>query len=222
MNRPGTRPWINWGLIGLNLIIFVAELVLTGNFSAEPTYYLFINFGVVPYFILQAFRGVGILSLATLVTSQFLHAGFWHVAGNMLFLFVFGDNVEDRFGHVKYLAFYLAAGVIGGLAQVYISAATGPPDIYIPGVGASGAISGALAAYLVFYPKAQVISLLGYFIAPVRAYWFIGGWFLLQLLLSSGGVDTGVAYAAHIGGFVSGLAIAGAVRLLRGRLEPEN
>ncbi len=144
---------------------------------------------------------------------MFFHASIWHIAGNMLFLFVFGDNVEDTLGHKKYISFYLLAGIAGGLTQVFISLARGPPDIYISSVGASGAISGVLAAYLVFFPKARVLSLLGYFIIPIQAFWFIGLWFLLQLLLASGGADTGVAYAAHLGGFAFGLAAAGVARL---------
>lgn len=150
---------------------------------------------------------------------MFLHASLWHIGGNMLFLFVFGDNVEDTLGHKKYLGFYLLAGIAGGLTQVFISLTSGTPGIYIPGVGASGAISGILAAYLVFFPKARVISLLGYFVMPLRAFWFIGLWFLLQLLLSSGGIDTGVAYGAHIGGFIFGLTLAGIARLLTRRRE---
>jgi len=173
---------------------------------------LFVQLGLVPYYIYGASQGVGVVYLGTLVSSMFLHAGLWHIAGNMLFLFVFGDNLEDILGHRKYLGFYLMCGIAGGLTQVFISIASGPPDVYIPSVGASGAISGVLAGYLVFFPKARVLSLVGYFIMPIRAFWFIGLWFILQLLLSYGGGESGVAYGAHIGGFVFGLALAGIAR----------
>ncbi len=213
LNRPSKRPYVNWGLIGLNAFIFLAELAVTNNFSVWPTVTLFGQFGLVPYYIYNVFQGAGVLYIGTLVTSMFLHAGLWHIAGNMLFLFVFGGSLEGVLGHRKYLGFYLLCGIAGGLTQVFISIASGPPDIYIPSVGASGAISGVLAGYLVFFPKARVLSLLGYFIVPIRAFWFIGLWFILQLLLSYGGGEGGVAYGAHIGGFVFGLALAGVARV---------
>ncbi|MBI3840906.1 MAG: rhomboid family intramembrane serine protease, partial [Thaumarchaeota archaeon] len=212
LNRPVRRAYVNWALIGINVIAFLLEVAYTNNFTSDATYDLFIQLGVVPYYIFYALNGTEVYRLGTLLTSIFLHAGFWHIAGNMVYLFVFGDNVEDKLGHTKYLGFYLFAGAVGGLTQVFISLGNGVPDVYIPGVGASGAISGVLAAYVVFFPKAQVLSLLGYFIIPIRALWFIGFWFVLQLLLSSGGADTGVAYGAHIGGFVFGLVLALLVR----------
>jgi rhomboid family protein len=213
LNRPNRRPVVNWGLIGLNVAIFVAEIGVTQNFSAEPTFNLFTQYGLIPYYVYEAFKGVGVLRLDTLLTSIFLHAGIWHLGGNMLFLFVFGGNLEDVLGHKKYLAFYLLCGIAGGLAQSFISIVAGPPDVFTPSVGASGAISGVLGGYLVFFPRARVLSVLGYFILPVRALWFIGLWFVLQLLLSSGGASSGVAYGAHIGGFVFGLAVALLARL---------
>ncbi|MDA4127967.1 MAG: rhomboid family intramembrane serine protease [Thaumarchaeota archaeon] len=209
-------------MIVFNVLVFLGELAATNNFDIQPTENLFAQYGAVPYYIHFALNGIGVLRLGTLVTSMFLHAGLWHVGGNMLFLFVFGDNVEDALGHGKYLGFYLLSGVAGGLTQVFLALLNGPPDIYIPSVGASGAISGVLAAYLVFFPKARVLSILGYFIVPIRAFWFIGVWFLIQLLFSYVGADTGVAYGAHVGGFVFGLVLAGIARLfIRVReLEP--
>jgi membrane associated rhomboid family serine protease len=213
LNRPTRRPYVNWGLIGLNGFIFVVELAVTNNFSLAPTLALYGQFGLVPYYIYGAFHGVGTIYLGTLISSMFLHASLWHILGNMLFLFVFGDNLEDILGHRKYLGFYLLCGIAAGLAQVFISVVSGPPDVFVPSVGASGAISGVLAGYLVFFPKARVLSLLGYFIVPIRAFWFIGLWFVLQLLLSYGGGGGGVAYGAHIGGFIFGLALAGVARV---------
>lgn len=148
----------------------------------------------------------------TTVTSMFIHTGYLHIGGNMLFLFVFGGMIEARFGRVRYLASYLASGLAGGAAMLAISLAAGPPSVYDPAIGASGAISGVMAAYLVLYPRTPIISMIGFFIIPIRAFWFIGAWFALQVLFQLGGVDTGVAYAAHIGGFVLGLAVAMFVR----------
>jgi membrane associated rhomboid family serine protease len=177
---------------------------------------LFINFGLVPYYILYAANGVEVFRLGTLVTAMFLHTSLIHIAGNMIYLFVFGGNVEDAFGHARYLLFYIVSGIAGGLFQVFLASISGPPGIYIPGIGASGAISGVLAASLIFFPKSRVVSIVGYFILPVRALWFIGFWFLLQLLFSFLGVNTGVAYGAHLGGFAAGLLMGGLARLITG------
>ncbi len=212
LTRPIHRPYVNYGLIVINAVVFVFEVVFTKNFDPQQTGVLFDGLGLVPYYLINTFNGAGLVTFATLVTSMFLHAGILHLAGNMLFLFVFGGNVEDALGHNKYLSFYLAAGIAGGLTQTYLSLAAGPPDIYAPSVGASGAISGVMAAYLVFFPKTRIVSYVGYFILPIRAFWFVGFWFLLQLLFFVGGVNTGVAYGAHIGGFVIGLVIAAGAR----------
>jgi membrane associated rhomboid family serine protease len=208
LTRPIHRPYVNYGLIIINAVVFVFEVVFTNNFDPQQTGVLFGWLGLVPYYLINTFNGAGLITLVTPVTSMFLHAGILHLAGNMLFLFVFGGNVEDALGHNKYLSFYLVAGIAGGLTQTYLSLAAGPPDIYAPSVGASGAISGVMAAYLVFFPKTRIVSYVGYFIVPIRAFWFVGFWFLLQLLFFVGGVNTGVAYGAHIGGFVIGLVIA--------------
>ncbi|MDA4124680.1 MAG: rhomboid family intramembrane serine protease [Thaumarchaeota archaeon] len=208
LNRPSKRPYINWGLIGLNAAIFLIEILVTSDFALRPTATLFGSLGLVPFYVYGAVQGVGTAYLGTLLTSMFLHASLWHIGGNMLFLFVFGGRLEDILGHKKYLGFYLLCGIAGGLTQVFISVASGPPDVFIPSVGASGAISGVLAGYFVYFPRARILSLLGYFIVPIRAFWFIGLWFVLQLLLSYGGGEGGVAYGAHIGGFAFGLALA--------------
>jgi len=205
----------------LNVLIFVYEVVYTANFTNRFTDPLFLRYGVVPYNISQALHGVQTLRLFSLVTSMFMHAGFAHIFGNMLFLFVFGDNVEDRFGHLGYLFFYLVAGVGGALTQVYLSILASTPDIFIPSLGASAAISGVLAAYLLFFPRARVVSIVGYFIIPIRAFWFIIGWFLLQLLYSYVGINVGVAYGAHIGGFLVGLIMGGIARAFVKQIEEE-
>jgi membrane associated rhomboid family serine protease len=220
--RPSKRPIINYGLILVNAAAFVYEVIVTSNFDPRQTADLFYRLGLVPYYLVNSFNGAGVGPLVTPITSMFLHADVLHLAGNMLFLFVFGGNVEDSFGHNKYLGFYLAAGIAGGLAQTFLSLAAGPPDIYASSIGASGAISGVMAAYLVFFPRARIVSYLGYFIIPVRAFWFVGLWFLLQLIFFLGGANTGVAYGAHIGGFIAGLAIAAVARpFLKRREESE-
>jgi membrane associated rhomboid family serine protease len=150
---------------------------------------------------------------ATLITSIFLHAGWLHILGNMLFLWIFGDNVEDRFGHLKYLLFYLLAGIVATLVQGAIDV-----NSVTPSVGASGAIAGVLGAYLVLYPRATVSVVIPFFILifipiPVPAFIMIGLWFLQNLLsgVATLGSDTsagsGVAFFAHVGGFVFGLAV---------------
>jgi rhomboid family protein len=142
----------------------------------------------------------------TILTSMFLHGGLMHIGFNMLFLWVFGNNVEDALGRVRFLGFYLAAGVAAALAQTIASAASG--DVYVPMVGASGAIAGVLAAYLVLFPRARVLTAIVIFVfvrlVPVPASFFIGLWFVLQVLSVVFGGSSGVAVFAHIGGFVAG------------------
>jgi len=146
--------------------------------------------------------------LWSVVESMFLHAGWLHILGNMLYLWIFGDNVEDRLGRVRYLAFYLA----GGLAAAGLSLAMGPNST-VPNLGASGAIAAVLGAYLVFYPRARVLVVgLPWFVFQLPAVAVLGFWFLLQLVSGAGSIGTqvngGVAYWAHVGGFAFGLAVA--------------
>lgn len=165
---------------------------------------IFLLYGETPILVLQG------INLFSILTSLFLHVNFWHIFGNMLYLFIFGDNVEDRFGHGKFLLFYFLFGIIGGLTHSAIAVAGGGIDQYIPAVGASGAIAGVLGAYIVFYPHARIVSLVFAFffvrMARVPAFVFIGFWFLLQILYSGG--SSSVAYLAHIGGFITGFLIA--------------
>jgi membrane associated rhomboid family serine protease len=145
---------------------------------------------------------------------MFMHGGIAHIAGNMLFLWIFGDNVEHRLGHFRYLIFYLVTGVIASLAHVAITAmfATDANSLLIPSLGASGAISGVLGGYLVLYPHRRVTVILFRFLTDVPAYVAIGIWFAFQLIsglgiLGGGSQQGGVAYAAHVGGFVAGLVL---------------
>ncbi len=225
IDRPVRRAVVTWALIAANAVVFVGELVVTNGFDFCLSQQLFYVYGFVPYSLtngvqlsfqcstgnLYAGSQTTVVYL-TLLTAMFIHSGYLHLIGNMLFLFVFGPNVEARFGRLKYLASYLAFGLAGSAAMLVTSSVAGPPNIYIPEIGASGAISGVLAAYLVLLPNSRVLSAIGYFIMPVRAVWFIGAWFVLQVLYQLGGINTGVAYAAHIGGFILGLGLAALVR----------
>jgi len=197
-NKSLTRPYVNYALIVINVIVFIFEL--TGNYEE-----IIFTYGSIPAFILEG------ENLFTLITSMFLHGDLMHIFGNMLYLFIFGDNIEDRYGHLYYVIIYVVFGIAGGLAHVFYSGfVVGGNAVNIPAIGASGAISGVLGSYLVFYPKAKVVSIVpSYFgirLARIPAILFLGFWFILQLLYS--GSLSSVAYWAHIGGFIMGLGFA--------------
>jgi len=139
----------------------------------------------------------------TLVTSLFMHASILHIAGNMLFLYIFGDNIERAFGAVRYCLFYLASGIVANLSMVILD-----PSSVIPNLGASGAIAGVLAAYIVLFPGNRVRVLAGYWLATVPAAVMIGLWIVVQFVSLSGQESSGVAYGAHVGGFLFGLIVA--------------
>jgi len=176
-------------------------------------------FVMVPGEIIQGQR------LFTLFTSMFMHAGWLHLLGNMLFLYVFGDNIEDAFGHAGYLVFYIISGLVAALAHIVsiffapvIGNLIGIPmnsDWTAGVVGASGAISGVLGAYIVLYPKAKIVALVFYFILPVPAIIFLGFWFIMQWFYGFFDISGGVAYWAHIGGFIAGMILALAFGLKR-------
>jgi membrane associated rhomboid family serine protease len=189
---------VTYALIAINVLVFVLlELPQGENLDA------FLNrWGTIPA---QIVAGNGLL---TLITSMFLHGGWLHLGSNMLFLWIFGDNVEDAFGHVLYLVFYLVCGIAASLAQVLVD--TGST---IPGVGASGAIAGVLAAYIVLFGGRPVRVLMRGVLTNVPSYVMIGLWIVTQLVAGFGGQSDGVAYWAHIGGFIAGLVLT---FLLRG------
>ena len=150
----------------------------------------------------------------TLFTSMFMHGGIAHILGNMLFLWIFGDNIENRLGHIRYVIFYLLCGVIASLAHVFSTAAlaTDSANMLVPSLGASGAISGVLGGYILLHPSRRVTVILFNFLTQVPAFVAIGLWFLFQLIsglgmLGGGSQQGGVAYAAHIGGFIAGLIL---------------
>jgi len=204
-NRPVIRPYVNWGLLLINIIVFF--LFFVQGFQALE--WGIEVFGAVPSDILRGER------LWTLFTSMFMHADPMHLLGNMLYLWVFGDNIEDAFGHIKYLAFYLLGGLVASFAHMASVLATLPSygivGLDIPSVGASGAISAILGAYLVLYPNARIRTIVFYLfisIVSIPAYYYLGLWFLYQLLMgmfSLTGLPSGVAFWAHIGGFIAGL-----------------
>jgi membrane associated rhomboid family serine protease len=213
-NPTRRTPVVTLGLIGACFLGWAYELFLLGSEGSGALDAFLTDWGVVPAELMSAWAAGDWVSVetATLVTSQFLHAGWLHILGNMLFLWIFGNNIEDRLGLVLFLVFYLAAGVVAGLTQVMID-----PTSTIPTIGASGAIAGTLGAYLVLYPRARITSLvfLGFFyqLIDVPAVIVLLFWIALQLIdgFASLGVtdaDGGVAFFAHIGGFAFGAAVA--------------
>jgi membrane associated rhomboid family serine protease len=230
-DNPGPRrrfPFGNYGRIRLNIAVFVYELTLPDGGQCFTQ-----DYALIPNAILhgtaQSFQGCAMGEptpvYVTLVTAMFLHAGFLHIGGNMLYLWIFGDNVEDRLGHFWYLVFYLFCGLVANFAQIAATIYT-HGDLNVLNLGASGAIAGVLGAYLVFYPGSRVRTLvfIGIFftITTLSAFIVIGFWFLLQLadaFLSVAPINGapvasgGVAYFAHVGGFVSGALIALILRL---------
>jgi membrane associated rhomboid family serine protease len=206
------RPYLNYSLIAINAIVFIWEMGVTGGFTNPiATETLFQNYGAVPKSVLSG-------NIASVITSMFMHGGYLHIIGNMLFLFVFGDNLEDRFGRTRYLLMYIGWGFAAALVHSLYAVSAGDGDI--PAVGASGAISGVMGAYLVMFPRARVLTLIfAFFITTVRipAIAFIPFWFILQVIYALIGVPGGVAYLAHISGFIVGLGSAYAWRLFIGQ-----
>jgi len=206
-----TYPIVTVTLIVLNVLIFLFELSLGESLSE-----FFDVFGVVPatYFELKESGAPFLLIYYPFLTSMFLHGGWMHLIGNMLYLWVFGDNVEDRLGHLKFLLFYLVCGFAAAYAHVYTN-----PHSEIPTVGASGAISGVLGAYFILFPHSRVITLIPIFfffdLIEVSAFFFLAFWFILQFFngiaslgAASYATTGGVAWWAHIGGFITGALIA--------------
>src|SRR5690242_1891651 len=198
-----TRPTVNYLLIGANVLAFLWEL------SAADV----LPWTLVPARLTADPAG----NVVTVFTAMFLHGGWLHLLGNMLYLWLFGDNVEDRLGHGRYLLFYLASGLVSGAAQVYVN-----PGSPVPTVGASGAIAGVLGAYALAFPRARVLTLVPVFfffqVLSLPALVVLGLWFVVQFfsgaLAIGAGVSGGVAWWAHIAGFVFGFA---AMALLGGR-----
>jgi membrane associated rhomboid family serine protease len=197
---------VNLAFIAVNFLVFFYELSL----SERDVTRFFLDYGVVPKDLTDWLEDPsGLEEPLTVVSSAFVHGGWLHLFGNMVYLWVFGDNIEDSLGHAKYVLFYVASAIGAVAAQVAIDT-----NETIPMVGASGAIAGVLGAYLVLYPKASIGTLIGYFwLVPIPAVFLIGFWFVMQLFsgvatLGSETLEGGVAFWAHIGGFATGFAIA--------------
>jgi membrane associated rhomboid family serine protease len=229
-----TTPYVVYVLIAINVLVFILQLSGGDEFTAA--------YAAIPYEITTGedltravqLRGVGVIPQApgptpiylTILTSMFMHGGFMHIIGNMLYLWIFGDNIEDNFGHVKFLAFYLICGVVASLSQIFVD-----PTSVIPTVGASGAIAGVLGAYLIMFPRNRVRSILplGFIWTTVElpAIAVLGFWIVIQVFsqytaftntrMAQGG---GVAYMAHIGGFVAGVLLVFLFRRSRPRPTP--
>lgn len=198
-------------LLIANIIIFAVLWLSSQNIFLDERFLNTVGneFIMVPNEIIHGQR------LYTLITSMFMHAGWIHLLGNMLYLYVFGDNVEDAFGHFSYLLFYIICGLAAAFA--HIMSLMNPADFDIAVLGASGAISGVLGAYVVLYPKARIVSLVGYVILPIPAILFLGFWFVMQWLYGFFDASGGVAYWAHMGGFIAGMILAVSFGLKRKR-----
>jgi membrane associated rhomboid family serine protease len=202
-----TTPLVTYILIALNILFFFVELS-----GGDP----FIeHWSVVPRRLL-ANPGS---DFPTIFTSMFMHAGWLHLGGNMLYLWIFGDNVEDSFGHLKFLIFYLLCGIAATLAQLAFSTGSN-----VPNLGASGAIAGVLGAYILLFPRGQVKVLMGRGVIPMPALVVIGLWIVLQLVSGVGSITAsaetgGVAYMAHIGGFLAGIILTFLLRATGTRTE---
>jgi membrane associated rhomboid family serine protease len=200
-----STPFVNYFLIVLNVLIFLWEWSL--GIQNHPALDSFLRqFGVVPQNMLAVLSGhspdpvaAGILPL---FTSMFLHGSFLHVAGNMLALWVFGDNVEDYLGHFNYLIFYFICGLAGSLTHILLNL-----NSTVPVVGASGAIAGVMGAYFILYPRARVLTWFFVFVFWFPAWLVLGYWFLLQFFAVSEIASTGVAVWAHLGGFATGVIL---------------
>ena len=203
-----STPYVTYFLIAINLILYFFQSTLDpDNFRV-----LIYQFGMIPSHVTAVVTGAGEISPVSafipLLTSMFLHGSWGHVVGNMWFLWIFGDNIEDHLGHFKYLTFYVISGLIASLAQIILNPFSG-----VPNVGASGAIAGVLGAYFVLYPRARLLTWfgLGFFYLP--AWVMLGFWFVYQFLsgaasaVAYSGQTGGVAFWAHVGGFVAGIVL---------------
>jgi len=190
-------PVVTYALVAINVVVFLLELNRGNAFIQEWA------------FIPARFSADPAGNIVTVFSAMFMHGGWLHLGGNMLYLWIFGDNVEDRFGHVKYLTFYLLAGIAATFAQYFVL-----PESNVPNVGASGAIAGVLGAYILMFPHARVNVLFGRSVVAMPAIIVLGFWIVLQLVSGVGSIAYtdadvgGVAYMAHVGGFVAGFLMA--------------
>ena len=190
-------PYVTYALVAINVLVFFLELKNGDAFIQEWA------------FIPARFSADPAANIPTVFSAMFMHGGWLHLGGNMLYLWIFGDNVEDRFGHLKYLTFYLLAGIAATFAQYFFL-----PESNVPNVGASGAIAGVLGAYILMFPHSRVNVLLGRSVVAMPAIVVLGFWIVLQLVSGVGSIAHtdadvgGIAYMAHVGGFVAGFLMA--------------
>jgi membrane associated rhomboid family serine protease len=208
-----STPFVNYFLIVLNVVVFLWELSV-GMQSHRALNSFMVEFGVVPHHTLAVLTGHSYAPVATailpLFTSMFLHASFLHVAGNMLFLWIFGDNIEDYLGHFTYLVFYLVSGVAAGVTHILLNQGS-----RVPSVGASGAIAGVMGAYFILYPRARVLIWfppIFFFHVPawlMLGYWFVGNFLsgTATAIAETSQTSGGIAFWAHVGGFVAGVVM---------------
>ena len=217
-NPTNSTPVVVYALIAINVVVFLHQLTLGRGVEG-----FFQLYAVIPQQLSTSFDGIPVNQpvpeILTLITSQFLHGGLMHIAGNMLFLWTFGDNIEHDLGHFKFLFFYLACGVLAGLTHWFFGMQSA-----VPTVGASGAIAGVMGAYIVKYPRAKIVTILPWFIfftVRIPAVYFLGFWFVQQAFSSVASLGmpqaSGVAYWAHSGGFIFGVILAWMLGLLRDR-----
>jgi membrane associated rhomboid family serine protease len=204
-----STPYLTYCLIALNLLIYLFESLLDPH-SLEVLVY---QFGLVPAQVTRALASGHSINLVALalpfLTSMFLHGGWGHVIGNMWFLWIFGDNIEDHLGHFKYIVFYLLCGLTAALTQFILT-----PNLRAPTVGASGAIAGVMGAYFILYPRAKVLVWLFILVFYVPAWVMLGYWFVVQFLSGTASVvatagqgGPGIAFGAHVGGFLAGIVL---------------
>ncbi len=200
-NPTQTFPFITISLIVANVLIFFYESILNQESLKQLVY----HFGIIPYHLTHfthAIEPSGIPRFLTLITSTFFHGDILHLASNMLFFWIFGNNIEDALGHIKFIFFYFISGSAAGLTQAFVT-----PQSFIPVIGASGAVAGILGAYLILYPHARILTLFWFlfFIRIIRipTVLFLGFWFFIQVFYAGSGGN--VAWFAHIGGFIAGM-----------------
>jgi membrane associated rhomboid family serine protease len=204
-NPTRTVPFVTYGILGASVFVFIMQILSTGGGRD-----VILSYGAVPANLLRFESNQPIHPVLTVFTSMFMHGGLFHLGGNMLYLWIFGNNIEDKLGHTKFLLFYLFCGVVAAFSHVFTS-----PHSTIPMIGASGAVSGILGAYLLLFPFAKVHTLifLGFFIQVIKipALIVIGFWAIIQvvngLVTQNIANQGGIAWFAHIGGFISGLII---------------
>jgi len=206
-NPTRITPYVTYVLLSACVLVFFWQISL-GEAAQQAVY----SFGVIPSVLFASKNLPAELEILpawlTIFSSMFLHGGWMHLIGNMLYLWVFGNNVEDAMGHRRFIVFYLACGLLAALTQAVLN-----PDSEIPMIGASGAISGVLGAYLLLHPHARILVVIPIIIVIftpwIAAYWVLGFWFVLQLInsLTSASDVGGIAYGAHLGGFVAGMLL---------------